>query len=215
MDTNSYYLRMMGIMEWDSKDQGSHQKIMSTMKGHDWQLLEQQIGNCYKCNLCKTRSNVVIGSGDKQSSLLIVGEAPGFHEDQKGLPFVGRAGNLLTNMLLSVGLSREFTYITNIIKCRPPDNRDPLITEIESCTPYLEEQVKLIAPKLILALGRHAAHYLLGNKESMMKLRGVQHVFRDTQIPLIVTYHPAYLLRNPTDKKLAYDDLLQVKALLE
>ena len=138
---------------------------------------------------------------------MIIGEAPGSHEDQQGEPFVGRAGQLLTAMIKTMGYQREDVYITNVLKCRPPENRDPASEEVATCTPFLNQQIALLKPQLLLAVGRIAAHYLLNTKKSLESLRGQIHHFGEAQTPLIVTYHPAYLLRSPSDKKKAYIDL--------
>ena len=170
-----------------------------------WKILQQQVAGCSACALHQTRTQTVFGVGNRKAELMIIGEAPGFHEDAQGEPFVGRAGQLLTAMLKSMGFSRNQVYIANILKCRPPDNRDPLPIEVKTCTPYLEQQIALIKPRLLLAVGRIAAHYLLQTKSSLENLRGKLHHFQ--AIPLIITYHPAYLLRNPQDKQKACADL--------
>lgn len=169
--------------------------------------LKECVAACTACPLHASRTQTVFGVGDEQASLMIVGEAPGFHEDQQGEPFVGRAGQLLTAMLDAIGLSREQVYIANVLKCRPPENRDPKPDEVKTCTQFLQQQIDLIQPNLLLAVGRVAAHYLLDTKQSLQALRNQIHQFGDQQTPLIVTYHPAYLLRNPVDKKKAYEDL--------
>lgn len=176
----------------------------------NWQQLEESVRNCQKCGLCQSRTQTVFGSGSHTGDLLIVGEAPGAHEDQQGLPFVGRAGKLLTEMLRAIGLAREQVYIANVLKCRPPNNRDPESSEVAACTPYLKKQVDLLEPKVILALGRIAAHFLLNTEQPMHQLRGRAHHFQGTNIPLFVTYHPAYLLRSPARKIKAWEDLLLV-----
>ncbi|OGT46661.1 MAG: uracil-DNA glycosylase [Gammaproteobacteria bacterium RIFCSPHIGHO2_12_FULL_41_20] len=173
----------------------------------NWERLQQQAATCQRCSLHQTRTQTVFGVGNRQAALMIIGEAPGFYEDQQGMPFVGRAGQLLTAMLQAIGLAREDVYIANILKCRPPNNRDPLPEEVQSCTPFLEQQITLIQPKLLLAVGRIAAHYLLKQKSSLETLRGKIHYFSKSHTPLIVTFHPAYLLRNPQDKKKALIDL--------
>lgn len=171
----------------------------------DWEGLRERISACELCSLHKTRTQTVFGVGSQQAQLMLVGEAPGREEDRKGEPFVGRAGQLLTAMLLALGLRREDVYIANILKCRPPENRDPDHSETAACTPYLARQIELVQPKLILALGRFAAQYLLDTQQSISKLRGETHTYLNT--PLIVTYHPAYLLRNPNDKARSWEDL--------
>lgn len=172
----------------------------------DWDALKQAVASCTACPLHATRTRGVVGVGDEQADWLFVGEAPGAEEDIQGEPFVGQAGKLLDNMLAAIGLARgENVYITNVLKSRPPGNRNPQPDEIAACLPYLERQVQLIQPKLIVALGRFAAHSLLNTDATIASLRGVAHQYMG--IPLIVTYHPAYLLRNLADKARAWEDL--------
>lgn len=165
----------------------------------------QQIKNCKKCHLCKTRTNFVFGVGNPEAELLFIGEAPGRDEDLLGEPFVGAAGKLLDKMLAAIQLSREEVYIANILKCRPPENRDPAPDEIEMCQPYLLHQIELIQPKIICALGRISAQALLRTKSPLNQLRGKFHDFMG--IKFLVTYHPAALLRYQTYKKFAWEDL--------
>lgn len=179
------------------------------------ELLQKCVADCTLCPLHKTRTQTVFGVGNTQAKILIIGEAPGFNEDQQGEPFVGRAGQLLNAMLQSIGLEREEVYIANILKCRPPNNRDPLPEEVAQCTPYLQQQIALIQPKILCAVGRIAAQYLLNTTLSLSKLRGKAHVYGDGKLPLLITYHPAYLLRNPSAKGDAYQDLLQLKTLIQ
>jgi uracil-DNA glycosylase family 4 len=197
------YLTTMGIQAWQVKS------LPPTMQSStaDWDLLRSKVINCTACGLDKTRTQTVFGIGNRNAELMIIGEAPGFHEDQQGEPFVGRAGQLLTAMLQAIGLDRESVYIANILKCRPPNNRDPLPLEVNLCTPFLEQQIALIKPKLLLAVGRIAAHYLLDNKSALGQLRNKIYHYGNLQTPLLVTYHPAYLLRNPKDKGKAFQDL--------
>ena len=171
----------------------------------NWDELQAEVANCTKCALCATRTQTVFGSGNKQADWMLVGEAPGQHEDEQGLPFVGNAGLLLTEMLRAIGLTREEVFITNILKCRPPINRDPHSDEVENCINYLQRQQKLIQPKVILALGRIAAQTLLKTDESLAGLRGKVHTFNNT--PVVVVYHPAYLLRSLSEKRKAWLDL--------
>jgi uracil-DNA glycosylase family 4 len=154
-----------------------------------------------------TRKQAVFGVGNQQADWLIIGEAPGAEEDRQGEPFVGRAGQLLNAMLKAIGLKREQVYIANILKCRPPNNRDPRPEEAACCSPYLQRQIELIQPRLILALGRIAAQRLLQTNTSLARLRGKVHTLESTQSPVIVTYHPAYLLRSPAEKRKAWQDL--------
>lgn len=172
----------------------------------DWPQLAEAVRTCTKCELHRTRTQGVLGVGDQQAEWLIVGEAPGADEDAQGEPFVGQAGRLLDAMLESIGLRRgENVYIANVLKSRPPGNRNPAPAEVAACLPYLERQIQLIRPKLILALGRFAAQSLLNSDESISRLRGRLHTYQG--VPLIVSYHPAYLLRNLPDKARAWEDL--------
>ncbi|MEE8342752.1 MAG: uracil-DNA glycosylase [Gammaproteobacteria bacterium] len=181
----------------------------------DWPVLEQTVLQCRLCDLHEGRTQAVFGVGDRAADWLIIGEAPGAEEDRRGEPFVGRAGQLLNAMLKAVGLRREQVYIANIVKCRPPNNRDPRPAEAASCRQYLMRQVELIRPSLILAVGRIAAHNLLGTDSSLGKLRGRIHHFGPQQIPLVVTYHPAYLLRSPDQKAKAWSDLLLARSVVQ
>jgi DNA polymerase len=172
----------------------------------EWIPLKAAVSGCTKCGLHKTRTQTVFGVGDENADWMLVGEAPGAEEDRLGDPFVGQAGKLLDNMLAAIGLSRRSNvYIANVLKCRPPGNRNPSPEEVEKCTPHLLQQIELIRPKLILALGRFAAQTLLASDASIAALRGRVH--RYAGVPLIVTYHPAYLLRTLEDKAKAWEDL--------
>jgi DNA polymerase len=179
----------------------------ATIARMDWEELVAAVRECTACGLCASRTQVVFGVGDRQAQWLIVGEAPGADEDRQGEPFVGRAGKLLNPMLLAVGLKREQVFIANILKCRPPENRDPTPEEAAQCRPFLNRQIALIRPRLILAVGRIAAQNLLATDTPIGKLRGQVHRFGPARIPLVVTYHPAYLLRSPREKRKAWDDL--------
>jgi uracil-DNA glycosylase len=210
MDQNSLnYLQALGITAWEQRDLLQIPTISACTKklAPDLPSLQAEAAACTACALHQSRTQVVFGVGNPQAKLMLIGEAPGFNEDKQGEPFVGRAGQLLNAMLKSVGLKREEIYIANILKCRPPNNRDPLAAEVEECTPFLNEQIRLVQPKLLLALGRIAAHYLLKKKSSLESLRQQKYVYGEQQVPLIVTYHPAYLLRNPIDKKKSFIDL--------
>ncbi|MBI5376769.1 MAG: uracil-DNA glycosylase [Candidatus Schekmanbacteria bacterium] len=167
--------------------------------------LKEYIGDCKRCRLCEERKTIVFGAGDYNARLMFVGEAPGRDEDIQGKPFVGRAGKLLTDMINAMGLSREQVFIANIIKCRPPQNRNPMQDEIEQCEPFLVEQINIIQPEVIVALGTFSAQTLLKTENKISNLRGRFDYYRD--IKLMPTYHPAYLLRNPNEKKNAWDDL--------
>ena len=173
---------------------------------YTWDTLADAVARCTACKLSATRTRGVLGVGDRNADWLIVGEAPGADEDRLGEPFVGQAGKLLDAMLASIGLKRgDNVYITNVLKSRPPGNRNPEPDEVAACRPYLLAQIELIQPKLILALGRFAAQSLLDTDEAIGRLRGRVHRFRN--VPLVVTYHPAYLLRNLPDKARAWEDL--------
>ena len=176
-----------------------------------WISLEQvaqAVSSCAKCLLHATRTRTVPGEGDPKARLMFVGEAPGADEDRLGRPFVGAAGKLLDSMIRAMGLAREEVFIANVLKCRPPGNRDPLDHEIAACLPYLRAQIELIRPEIICTLGRHASHALLGRTDSLSRLRGRFFDFSGT--PLMPTYHPSYLLRTPADKKQAWADLQQI-----
>ena len=170
--------------------------------------LNKEILTCTRCELHKARTQAVCGAGDPAADILIVGEAPGADEDQQGEPFVGKAGQLLTEMLRAMGRERNSVFIANVIKCRPPQNRDPVEKEIASCMPFLQRQIALLNPQLILVVGRIAAHSLLESDAPVGKLRGKVHHYGESKIPLVVTYHPAYLLRSPGQKRHAWADLL-------
>ena len=173
----------------------------------DWPQLKARVAGCTGCKLRAGCSQTVFGVGDEQAEWLLVGEAPGAEEDRLGEPFVGQAGKLLDNMLAAIALSRgRNVYIANVLKCRPPGNRNPETDEVGKCTPYLLRQIGLVKPKLIVAMGRFAAQTLLGTDATIASLRGKVH--RYAGLPLVVTYHPAYLLRNLPDKAKAWADLL-------
>jgi uracil-DNA glycosylase len=173
-----------------------------------WEALRTEVINCTRCPLHLTRTQGVLGVGPKRSDWLVVGEAPGAEEDRRGEPFVGAAGQLLDAMLRAIGLDRHTNvYIANILKSRPPNNRDPKPEEVAACMPYLVRQIALLQPKLILAVGRIAAQNLLGTEAPLGRLRGQVHHFGELNTPVVVTYHPAYLLRTPADKRKAWEDL--------
>jgi DNA polymerase len=180
----------------------------------DWATLAGAVSSCTRCRLHETRTRTVFGVGRHNADLLVIGEAPGADEDRQGEPFVGRAGQLLTAMLQAIGLARDDVYIANILKCRPPGNRDPRPDETAQCTPYLERQLKLIEPRAILAVGRIAAQHLLQSEEPIGRLRGKVLSFGAERAPLVVTYHPAYLLRSPAAKAKAWQDLCLVRRLI-
>jgi DNA polymerase len=223
------YLHAMGIALWERRGQASsvtHAEIpaaaapptvpqpgVALMSAPGWEALEAEVRTCTKCGLHATRTQTVFGTGDRRARWMFIGEAPGADEDRQGEPFVGRAGQLLNAMFAALGLKREQVYIANVLKCRPPDNRDPQAGEVEQCEPYLIRQIELIQPGLIVALGRHAAHSLLKTDQALARLRGQRLNYQN--IPLVVTYHPAYLLRTPSDKRKAWDDLRRARALLQ
>ena len=181
----------------------------------DWGTLQATVAQCRACGLCQGRKNTVFGVGDRSAQWMVIGEAPGENEDLQGEPFVGQAGKLLDNMLKAIGLNRAVegeqdgqagVYIANTLKCRPPGNRNPEPVELQTCAPYLARQVALVQPKIILAMGRFAVQSLLQATEPIGKLRGCVHQYEG--VPVVVTYHPAYLLRNPADKAKAWADLV-------
>lgn len=239
MDTRRLqYLDAMGIQAWErrapTRDEGREtggeeqpvpqasppaaQNLPSALPNDiaalDWAALQQRVQTCTLCSeLAASRTQTVFGVGDRQAQWLVIGEAPGADEDAQGEPFVGRAGQLLNAMLLAIGLRREQVYIANVLKCRPPNNRDPRADEAAHCEPYLQRQIALIQPRLILVVGRIAAQNLLKTDTPIGKLRGQVH--RYGAIPLVVTYHPAYLLRSPGEKRKAWDDLRLAMATLQ
>jgi len=212
--TRLQYLEAMGIDVWLPRAVANNQQTSTPVATAEnslpestdsWEALQAEVAPCTLCNLCKTRTQTVFGSGNKNADWMIIGEGPGQNEDLQGLPFVGNAGLLLTEMLRAIGLDREEVFITNIVKCRPPANRDPQPIEIETCKPYLMRQIALLKPKIIVVLGRIAAQALLNTDEPISKLRGKIHALNDT--PVVVVYHPAYLLRSMLDKRKAWADL--------
>ncbi len=218
------YLEAMGITRWEPRDQIEPEltetttdvatiPVSSVVVNPDWETLQRTVAACTLCGLQKTRKQTVFGVGNRSAQWMFVGEAPGADEDAKGEPFVGRAGQLLNAMIFAMGLKREDVYIANVLKCRPPNNRDPQPNEVECCEPYLLRQIEMIGPKLIVALGRHAAHSLLKTEAPLARLRGQRLNYHGT--PLIVTYHPAYLLRSPGEKRKAWDDLCMAQRIAQ
>lgn len=223
------YLEAMGISVWmpridslktdgdtvpDSEEDQSAANIAQTrltVLREDvpatWDALDAGIRACEKCSLCHTRTQAVPGSGSRLARLLIIGEAPGADEDKLGQPFVGASGKLLNDMLFAIGFKREDVFVTNILKCRTPNNRDPKPAEIDACHAYLQRQIELVDPVLILTLGRVAAQSLTGMKVPVAQMRGSLHQIDDLNAPVIVTYHPAHLLRSPLDKAKSWVDL--------
>ena len=179
-----------------------------------WSALQAKVRACTLCGLHRGRTQTVFGVGRRDARLFVIGEAPGADEDRQGEPFVGRAGQLLNAMLRSIGLPRAEVYIANILKCRPPNNRDPEPSESASCTPYLTQQIELVQPRVLLAVGRIAAQWLLQTDAPIGRIRGRVVSYGPRNTPLVVTYHPAYLLRSPLEKAKAWTDLCMVKELL-
>jgi uracil-DNA glycosylase family 4 len=180
----------------------------------DWEGLAARVRACTLCGLHRSRTQTVFGVGKRDASLFVIGEAPGADEDRQGEPFVGRAGQLLNAMLRAIGLPRSEVFIANILKCRPPNNRDPEPSEAASCTPYLSQQIELVKPRVLLAVGRISAQWLLQTDTPIGRLRGRALTYGERGTPLVVTYHPAYLLRSPLEKAKAWTDLCLVKDLL-
>jgi uracil-DNA glycosylase family 4 len=214
------YLARMGIPVWVERADGPVEEPVSDsvtepdIAGLDWAGLQACVSSCVRCELSRTRTQTVFGVGNRNADLFVIGEAPGQEEDRQGEPFVGRAGQLLNAMLAAIGLQRESVYIANILKCRPPNNRDPSPKEATSCTPFLDRQLELVAPKVVLAVGRIAAQWLLQSDASVGRLRGRVAKLPGKEIPLVVSYHPAYLLRSPAAKAKAWQDLCLVRDLL-
>jgi uracil-DNA glycosylase family 4 len=210
------YLQTMGVQRWLVRA-GEEVSVDDRLPlpasdnaepvAHDWAGLEQQVSACKKCKLHESRTQTVFGIGNRQADWLIIGEAPGAEEDRQGEPFVGPAGKLLTEMLFAAGFGRADVYIANILKCRPPGNRNPAPEELACCHAYLQQQIALMQPQLILAVGGVAAHNLLQTDEKVGQMRGSLHHYGETKIPLVVTYHPAYLLRSPLEKRKVWKDL--------
>ena len=215
------YLRALGIELWlprgapdaarpateaTAPQPAAAPAIDAAAAGEEWRALRAEVAGCTRCALAATRTQGVLGVGPERADWLVIGEAPGAEEDRRGEPFVGAAGQLLDAMLKAIGLDRRSNvYIANILKSRPPGNRDPKPEEVAACLPYLRRQIALVQPKIMLAVGRIAAQNLLGTEAPLGRLRGQVHRFGDT--PLVVTYHPAYLLRTPADKRKAWEDL--------
>jgi uracil-DNA glycosylase family 4 len=203
MRQREQYLEALGIDAW---------KLRVPLGTSAWEALQEEVRVCRRCGLCETRTQTVFGVGNPRAEIFVIGEAPGQDEDEQGEPFVGRAGQLLNSMLRALGNPRETVYIANILKCRPPGNRNPNPAEVSSCLTYLERQIDLVRPRLILAVGGIAAKNLLSNDAPVGQLRGQVHRFGQLNTPLIVTYHPAYLLRSPAEKRKVWGDLKFVRA---
>lgn len=230
------YLKAMGIQPWFSKYPGPGVDDVQAVVAEpqldageanldtdgstevdiahaNLEQLQRIVSQCQLCELHASRTHTVFGVGKADADVLIIGEAPGEDEDEQGEPFVGHAGQLLSAMLQAIGLDRHLVYITNVIKCRPPENRNPHISETICCDPYLQRQIELIKPKLILALGRIAAQHLMMSQDNLGEMRNKQHSYNG--IPLVASYHPAYLLRKPIEKRKSWQDLLRVKQILD
>lgn len=211
--TRLSYLNAMGISVWQSRLGSSMPPLVSELSTmtienttpDSWEKLRADVSSCQLCSLCTTRTQTVFGEGNLNAKWLFIGEAPGQKEDEQGRPFVGEAGQLLSEMLRAMQLTREEVFIANILKCRPPQNRDPHVDEIQQCRDYLRRQMTLVQPKMIVAVGRIAAQTLLETPEKIGKLRGRVHFVEN--IPLIAIYHPSYLLRSLTEKRKAWQDL--------
>jgi DNA polymerase len=216
--TQQYCLQKMGIDIYVPRDSNTGVVVADVGEAHtpvvdtgidqpEWESLRRQVASCTKCDLHKGRTQTVFGVGNINADWLIIGEAPGRDEDLQGEPFVGRAGKLLNAMLVAIGLQREQVYIANILKCRPPNNRDPRPEEVVCCEGYLKQQIAMIKPKIIMAVGRIAAQNLLKVETPIGQMRGSRYEYPDGNIPVVVTYHPAYLLRSPREKRKAWQDL--------
>ena len=206
-----------GLRYWAYKSQTSRDVVQPAAACQTGEQQLTQIGDeltgCTRCRLHSGRTNLVFGEGSAKSGLVFVGEGPGSEEDRQGRPFVGRAGKLLDKMIFAIGFERREVYICNVVKCRPPENRAPQPDEVAACSPFLFRQIEALGPKVICALGLSAAQGLLGNTRPMFQLRGKVHLWRG--IPLICTYHPAYLLRSPSQKAAAWQDLKEVLKILQ
>lgn len=222
------YLSAMGIQRWQLRHAESDASVgvedlipettvttANTDNDGEWWSLCDEVAACRQCELHQSRTQTVFGVGNQRADWLIIGEAPGADEDAQGEPFVGRAGKLLTQMILALGYEREQVYIANILKCRPPNNRDPLPDEVRSCENYLKRQIALIEPKIILAVGRVAAQNLLKTDARIGAMRGRTYHYGEQKTPVVVTYHPAYLLRSPREKAKSWQDLLMAKRLFQ
>lgn len=213
------YLEAMDIDVWVSRSEAYAQAVtdVEIPDDHgdplDWEGLRECVSSCVRCELSQSRTQTVFGVGNRNADWMLIGEAPGADEDRRGEPFVGRAGKLLNEMLRAIGHSRESVFIANILKCRPPNNRDPKADEAAACREYLDRQIELVQPKIILAVGRIAAHCLTNTDDPVGRMRG--HRYEVNGIPMVVTYHPAYLLRSPSQKFKSWDDLCLAARLVE
>ena len=215
------YLDLMGIEVWTLRERGEPAPPpageVEAPAGDDgaWESLRRAVAACTRCPLHQGRTQAVFGTGNPRAKWMLIGEAPGAEEDRQGKPFVGRAGQLLTNMLRAIGLDRDEVFIANILKCRPPNNRDPRPEEAAACEDFLKRQIAHVRPRIILALGRVAAQNLLKQDTPIGRMRGRIHEYPDLKIPVVVTYHPAYLLRSPGEKRKSWQDLKAAVKLFE
>lgn len=237
-DLHASYLKAMGVVQWRLRAAGGGEgDVAEPARGDvsepvagpapsesltdeqisrlDWDTLQQTVAVCTRCELHRTRTQTVFGIGNPEAEWMFVGEAPGAEEDRQGEPFVGRAGKLLDAMLAVVGRKREEIYIANVLKCRPPNNRDPHGEEVKQCGAYLLRQIEFVRPRLLVAMGRFAAQSLLNTTRPIARLRGEVFEHAASGTPLVVTYHPAYLLRNPIDKRKAWQDLCLIRRISE
>ena len=199
----------------DVSDEVQQAKPVDDLAALNWDQLQQRIAACEKCSLCQSRTQTVFGVGNPQADLMIIGEAPGADEDKQGEPFVGAAGKLLDNMLKAIGLNRQKVFIANILKCRPPSNRNPSNEEAMACEAYLLRQIDLIQPKIILSVGGVSAKNLLKTEEAVGRLRQQKQQMVKRKLPVLVTYHPAYLLRKPSEKAKSWEDLKKLKQMMK
>ncbi len=211
--TRQAWLKAMGVTVWERRDRpAASPEPLSEGADGDWDRLREEIRSCTQCPLHVGRTQTVFGVGPHAASWFFVGEAPGAEEDRQGEPFVGRAGRLLDAMLRALGLDRQEVFIANVLKCRPPGNRDPEPSEVASCLPFLRTQIAAVRPRVLVALGRFAAQSLLSTEQPLSRLRGGVHAYDG--IPVIATYHPAYLLRRPADKAAAWADLKRARGIV-
>ena len=210
------YLSAMGIDVWVPRyveESAEIENLASQVEEDSWDDLLAEMTTCQQCDLCQTRQQVVTGAGSRQADYLWVTEAPSLEDEQQGVPFADNSGLLFTEMLRAMQLSREEVFITHIVKCRPPDDRDPKVKELLACENYLQRQIALVQPKIIIAVGRIAAHKLLQSKAPLAELRETVHEF--SGVPLLTIYHPAYLLRSLTEKSKVWQDMLRALTLIE
>jgi DNA polymerase len=223
MNAREQYLEALGIDVWTSRVSLLRPReaavvaepaasAAAAVDATHWEALRAQVSGCTRCELSQTRTQTVFGVGNVRAELMVIGEAPGADEDLQGEPFVGRAGQLLNSMLRAIGQPRATVYIANVLKCRPPSNREPRPAEVGCCIGYLQQQVEMIQPRLLVAVGRIAGQNLLATDAPLARLRGQVHRFGSRATPLIVTYHPAYLLRSPTEKRKSWVDLKFIRA---